>query len=110
MLMSGPGICSVASITSNTNLCSWVIRAMSSTTPADSRVGVKTSWRPCRILSVRGRGRGDWMIDCTRFGLFLQIWISSTASSHMFAFQVLRPDGQSSAITRVEAFREYLPR
>ena len=43
MLMSEPDICSVASMTSNTNLCSRVIRAMFSMTPADSRVGVKTS-------------------------------------------------------------------
>jgi hypothetical protein len=46
------------------------MRDMFSTTPVDLRQAVKTSWRPCKRLSVISRGRGGCGIDCTQYGLF----------------------------------------
>ena len=43
---------------------------MFSTTPADSRQAVQGRLRLCKILSVISRRRGNWRIDCTRYGLF----------------------------------------
>ena len=62
---------SVAYTTSTTNSSSQTMTAIFSTTPADSRRVVKTSWTLFKDLSNGSRKRNDWKTDYMRSGLFL---------------------------------------
>ena len=62
---------SVANTISTTNSSFQTMTAIFSTTPADLRRVVKTSWTPFRNLSNGSRKRNDWKTDCMRSGLFL---------------------------------------
>src|SRR6267142_3924351 len=89
---------SVAGTTSRTKLPSQSTMVMFSTTPEDTKLGIKRSGRLCKILSVVGRKRGNWRLDCTRYGLFVSVPVIPTSQGLLF--QVLHSDGQCSAIAR----------
>src|ERR1700730_7736658 len=48
------------------------------------------------------------MIDCTRYGSYFSVF--TVSKFPRFAFQVLRSDGQCSAIARSKVLWRYLPR
>jgi len=58
---------------------------------------------------VRRRSQ-EWRLKDRLHAIWFIPLMSSTTSSQMFAFQVLRSDGLCSAIPRVKTFRRYLPR
>jgi len=59
---------------------------------------------------VRQRSRERLLKDRLHAIWFVPLGIFDHRKFTEFAFQVLRSDGLCSAIARVEAFREYLPR
>jgi hypothetical protein len=69
-----PACASVGSITSRTNWCSQTIPVMFSTTPAGLKPAVQMRLGSCKILFVLSPGRGNWRIDCMRYGLFPRLF------------------------------------
>ena len=61
--------CSAASITSTTNSLSQTTMGMFSTTPAESSLVAKKSWKLFKISFVRSQQRSDLEIDYMQYGL-----------------------------------------
>jgi hypothetical protein len=80
---------SVGSITSSMKSSFQVMKAMFSTTLADSKLAAKASLRRCKSLSVVSRRRENWRRDCMRYGLFLSVFV--TVHSQGFPFRYCIP-------------------